>query len=477
LVTELAQCHPHVLREHRLFVSVTQRLTNMACSALLDHAKHAKSAVEFALFTHSENPPSSAFGLGKHVLEKREDVLMQETNEKEGGKEKREDGLMQDDDVAHARKTGETEGADVDNGDVDNGDSLATEAEKQCDVLVRALRLVLQSEGAKEAISACARQLDVICSSGSTRHRMVELVLLRTCSEAALASTLQCLQPDVAASVLKKLVDAVDQESNMTIRRLGIQCAADILKALDLNWSHELLQRLLRRLLQDVRASAFRNTDNADNTQNTYLEDVRASASLSDAHAQGGAQGGAVEAHKSGAAEGGEAEAEGGEAEAVTMHSRDKTHDTENTDNTDHTDNIASSRALAAIMTRVQIDPAVDELLPELVAVFGLLLSSTQGKIGANLVQQAALESLAAVATVAKRRMPPHVLATALQAIDPFLLCQLATNRAPGNSEEGMTHRQIWVESIECLAALAIAGKSLCPAPLCCVPNVFLICS
>ncbi len=58
--------------------------------------------------------------------------------------------------------------------------------------------------------------------------------------------------------------------------------------------------------------------------------------------------------------------------------------------------------------------------------MFGLLLSSTQGKGGANLVQQAALESLAAVATVAKRRMPSHVLATALQAIDPFLLCQVA---------------------------------------------------
>jgi hypothetical protein len=46
------------------------------------------------------------------------------------------------------------------------------------------------------------------------------------------------------------------------------------------------------------------------------------------------------------------------------MHFRDKPHDTDYTDNNDHTDNIASSRALAAIMTRVQIEPAVDELLP-----------------------------------------------------------------------------------------------------------------
>ena len=60
------------------------------------------------------------------------------------------------------------------------------------------------------------------------------------------------------------------------------------------------------------------------------------------------------------------------------MHSCDILHDTDNTDNTDnmdHTaaaaaasssssDNIACSRALAAIMTRVQIDHAVDELLP-----------------------------------------------------------------------------------------------------------------
>ena len=60
--------------------------------------------------------------------------------------------------------------------------------------------------------------------------------------------------------------------------------------------SHDLLQRLLRRFLQDVRSSASRNTDNTDNTD---PEDVRASAPLSDAHAQGGA----AEADKGGAAE------------------------------------------------------------------------------------------------------------------------------------------------------------------------------
>jgi hypothetical protein len=57
---------------------------------------------------------------------------------------------------------------------------------------------------------------------------------------------------------------------------------------------------------------------------------------------------------------------QGGGAEAATMHSRNKMHDTDNTDDKDHTDNVASSRALAAIMTRVQIEPAVDELLPGL---------------------------------------------------------------------------------------------------------------
>jgi hypothetical protein len=112
-----------VLREHRLFVSVTHRLTSMACSALLDHANHAKNVIEFARFTHSENPPSSPLGLGKHVLEKREDVLMQEQNEKQGKQGKREDGLMQDDhDEAHAPATGETEGAGVDNSEGDNGE-------------------------------------------------------------------------------------------------------------------------------------------------------------------------------------------------------------------------------------------------------------------------------------------------------------------------------------------------------------------
>ena len=69
------------------------------------------------------------------------------------------------------------------------------------------------------------------------------------------------------------------------------------------NVSHEPLQRLLRRLLQDVRSSASRNTDNTGNTENTDLKDVRVSAPLSDAHAPGGAKGGAAEAQKGGAAE------------------------------------------------------------------------------------------------------------------------------------------------------------------------------
>ena len=62
---------------------------------------------------------------------------MQEQTEKQAKQEKREDGLMQDDhDEAHAPATGETEGAVVDICDGDNGESLATETEKQCDVLV-----------------------------------------------------------------------------------------------------------------------------------------------------------------------------------------------------------------------------------------------------------------------------------------------------------------------------------------------------
>ena len=202
-----------------------------------------------------------------------------------------------------------------------------------------------------------------------------------------------------AHAVLTKLVAAV-HDDHVSVRRLGLQCAADMLRALDLDWSHPLLQQLLQRL----------------------LDDVRASVTCSDSHAQGGAE---------------------GDTDAGEVRFRD---------------NIAISRALAAMMARLELEPAVDRLLPDLVAVFALLLSTKQGKNGAHHVQQAALESLGAVATVAKRRMPPAMLTVAIQAIDPFLVGEVAPVAARGDSDEPVTQREMWVESLECLAALAIAG-------------------
>jgi len=167
-VVELAQCQSHVLREHRLFVSITRRLTLMAHRALLDHAAHAHGADQFLHLFQSENTPLSDQGLGRHVLEKRQDVL------------------MRDDDV-HA--------PEVMPADAAVADSSEMETEKPCDILVRALRLVLQSEGAKEAIPAFVQRLDVLSSPSTWQHRMAELLLLRTCCEASLSSSLQGLQP------------------------------------------------------------------------------------------------------------------------------------------------------------------------------------------------------------------------------------------------------------------------------------------
>ena len=81
-----------------------------------------------------------------------------------------------------------------------------------------------------------------------------------------------------------------------------------------------------------------------------------------------------------------------------------------------------------------------------------------------------ALQSLAAVAAVAKRRMPANLLAAALDAIDPILSGEAVADGAQGEDRAGgalghggvmsqhATERRLWVAGLECLAALAQAG-------------------
>ena len=81
-----------------------------------------------------------------------------------------------------------------------------------------------------------------------------------------------------------------------------------------------------------------------------------------------------------------------------------------------------------------------------------------------------ALQSLAAVAAVAKRRMPANLLSAALDAIDPILSGEAVADGAQGEERAGgalghggvmsqhATERRLWVAGLECLAALAQAG-------------------
>lgn len=184
--------------------------------------------------------------------------------------------------------------------------------------------------------------------------------------------------------------------SDASIRRLALHSAAGIVAALQLDWSQHEEQTLVQDLLNLARVAAAQTQDS---TSHSAPED----------------------------------------------------------------DTTAVVRALATMMSRLDLHPAVHGLLPELVSVFAELLSSAVQQTGvATHVHKAALESLCAVARVAKGRMGDSLLSTCFQAIDPFLLGQTgpgAVAETPQYSEANLvSEREVWVASIDCLGALAMAG-------------------
>ena len=161
-VVELAQCQPHVLQERGLFGRLASRLTALACTALLHHLR-ASPASDFLMRMargQDDALQRSDFSLGHSVREKRCDLL-------ESGDSGKESGREGDDVMLRA--------------------SSALEAEEEAGVMLRALRLVLQSDGAELATAAFARALDGLCPRRGKEHQMVRLVLVQACCEAAQA--------------------------------------------------------------------------------------------------------------------------------------------------------------------------------------------------------------------------------------------------------------------------------------------------
>jgi len=165
-VVELAQCQPHVLEERGLFGMVASSLTAVSAAALVRHVTLSPGSDFLLRIARGEDVldvPDRA--LERSLLEKRLDILKGEDG---GGVQDRAVGLTM----------------------CQPGDP-AREAEAEVDMTLRALRLVLQSDGAELTTIAFVRELDVVCSGPGKELKMVRLVLVRACCDAALATSSQ----------------------------------------------------------------------------------------------------------------------------------------------------------------------------------------------------------------------------------------------------------------------------------------------
>lgn len=165
-VVELAQCQPHVLQERGLLASAASSLTALASTALLHHAATSPDSEFLLRIARGEDVQQSESSLGGSVREKRHDVFEMEDSGQAG-----------------------VEG----NGGCLTADSVL-EAEEEVQVMLRALRLLLQSDGAEVTTAAFAHAVDGQCTQACKAHKISRLVLLQTCCEATLACSSQVLR-------------------------------------------------------------------------------------------------------------------------------------------------------------------------------------------------------------------------------------------------------------------------------------------
>ena len=406
-VVELVQCQTHVIIDQRLFASITRSLTAHACASLVHQVAstrdlHHLLRIARAADTHQAHPP-----FGSHVMEKRQDVLVGDDNEMSVERQSEAHGSAECEEDIQAR----------------------------CDITLRALRMVLSSDGCISAVTAFKHHVDVLCLGATNEQLGAKLLLVRMCSEASAACeekplislNLVSLPPPLPSSsnvsdapgctsatcsgmplsgvgcwvgltcmswqtnwALSTLVEGM-VHSDGGIRRLALHSASGIVAALQLDWSQQNEQTLVQVLLKLAREAAAKPLLELSGSED---------------------------------------------------------------------DTAAVVRALAVLMSRLDLQPAIHALLPDLVTVFAELLSSAAQQTGVPAhVQKAALESLSAVARVAKGQMPDRLLSTCFEAIDPFLLGQSGPDCGSEAQEDSLvTEREVWVASIECLGALAMAG-------------------
>jgi predicted negative regulator of RcsB-dependent stress response len=431
-VVELAQCQSHVLREQRLFGAVVQSLLRQAWVTLTEQAASAPNIDALLCIARGEDThQSDRLSQDRMVREKRGDVLMRDDDADE--EEKRGCGTPRG--AGDGTQRGEHGQASSAARVRAAGDQAPSAARN--DVLLRALRLVLESDGYKPAMAAFARDLDTLRTKrigggaaetigaryadngGGASETIAALLLLRTLCEAARAAPVTHALRAVELNewALAMLHDAVSH-SDVSVRRVGLHCAEGVLKALDLDWTNQRLRALLKLLLDDAKAAVAHVSHTGHSAAGSGLG-IGSDSGLGSGSGSGS-----------------------GSGESWSDH-----------------DVSAVTHALAAMMSNVELEAAVNCLLPDLVTVFGLLMSDKAAGVGGRgRVHLAALQSLAAVATVARRRMPPAYLAAALDAIDPFLTGQAVSLEQGGGDEEDVSGRAVWVASIDCLAALAQAG-------------------